>query len=330
MLRLVAVLVVAALLWMCWWIIGHSAYQRTLAAWMEQRRNDGWVADFSDISTRGFPNRFDTTMSDLTLADPGTGVAWSVPFVQFLSLAYRPHEVIAVLPDKHVISTRLEALQVTHDSARASIYLRPSTDLALKRARLVLKDPRIHSSRGWTVSSTELRFAVEAMPVRENTYRVGMELLELSFPDTLRRALNSSQTFPVKIGVVRADGEFGLDAPLDRRFLEGANLGIRRLNLTDLTVRWGEFSFSATGNLTVSEDGVPDGEIMLRAAGWRTPLDLAETTGLIEPALRNALETAFELMSRHEDVLELPLVFSRGQVSLGLVPLGRAPRLQAW
>ena len=330
MLRLVAVLVVAALLWMCWWIIGHSAYQRTLASWMEQRRSDGWVADFSDITTRGFPNRFDTTMSDLTLADPGTGVAWSVPFVQFLSLAYRPHEVIAVLPDKHVISTPQETLQVTHDSARASIYFRPSTGLALKSARLVLKDPRIHSSRGWTVSSTELRFAIETMPVRENTYRVGMELLELSLPDVLRRALSSSQTLPAKVDVVRADAEFELDAPIDRRFLEGAHLGIKRLNLTDLSVRWGEFSFSATGNLTVSADGVPDGEIMLRAAKWRAILDLAETMGLIEPAFRDALETALELMSGNEDVLELPLVFSRGQVSLGLVPLGMAPRLQAW
>ena len=330
MLRLVGVLVVAALLWMCWWVIGHSAYQRSLASWMEQRRSDGWVAEFSDIATRGFPNRFDTTMSDLTLADPSSGVAWSVPFVQFLSLAYRPQEVIAVLPDNHVISTPLEALQVNHGSARASIHFRPSTGLALERARLVVNDPRIHSSRGWTVSSAEWRFAIESMPVREDTYRVGMELLELSLPDMLRRALSSSQTLPDQIGVVRADAEFGLDAPIDRRFLEGAHLGIKRLNLADLSVRWGEFSFSAKGSLTVSEDGVPDGEIMLRAAKWRAILDLAETTGLLEPAFRDALETALELMSGHEDVLELPLVFSRGQVSLGVLPLGRVPRFQAW
>ena len=297
---------------------------------MEQRRSDGWVAEFSDITTRGFPNRFDTTMSDLTLADPGTGIAWSAPFVQFLSLAYRPHEVIAVLPDEHVISTPLEALQVNHDSARASIYFRPSTDLALERARLVLKDPRIHSSRGWTVSSTELRFAIETMPVRENTYRVGMELLELSLPEVLRRTLNSSRTFADQIGVVRADAEFGLDAPIDQRFLDGAHLGINRLDLDDLSVRWGEFSFSASGSLTVSEDGVPDGEIMLRVVEWRAILDLAETTGLLEPTHHVALETALELMSGHEDALELPLMFSGGLVSLGVVPLGKAPRLQAW
>ena len=330
MLRLVGVLVVAALLWMCWWVIGHSAYQKSLASWMEQRRNDGWVAEFSDISTRGFPNRFDTTMSDLTLADPGTGVAWSAPFVQFLSLAYRPHEVIAVLPDSHVISTPQEALQVSHDSARASVYFRPSTDLALERARLVLIAPRIHSSRGWTVSSTEWRFAIETLAARENTYRVGMELLGLSLPDMPRRSLNSSLTLPDQIDVVRADAVLGMDAPINHSLLEGAYLGITRLELADLSVRWGEFSFSASGNLTVSQDGVPDGEIMLRAAKWRAILDLAETTGSLEPAFRGALESALKLMSGHEDVLELPLVFTGGQVSLGLVPLGRAPRFQAW
>ena len=330
MLRLVAVLVVAALLWMCWWVIGHSAYQRSLASWMEQRRSDGWVAEFSDITTRGFPNRFDTTISDLRLADPDTGVAWSAPFVQLLSLAYKPHEVIAVLPNEHVISTPLETLRVSHDDARASIYFRPSTDLAPERARLVLRDPRIHSSRGWTVSATEWRFAIETMPVRENTYRVGFELLDLSLPDMLRRALDSSQAWPDHIGVVRADAEFGLDAPVDRRFLEGTHLGINRLDLADLSVRWGDISFSASGNLTVSGDGVPDGEIMLRVVEWRAILDLAETAGFLEPAFRDALETALELMSGHDVVLELPLVFSGGQLSLGIVPLGRVPRLQAW
>ena len=330
MLRLAAVLVIAALLWMCWWVIGHSAYQRNLASWMEQRRSDGWAADFSDISTRGFPNRFDSTISDLRLTEPDTGITWSAPFVQFLSLAYRPHQVIAVLPDEHVISTPLEALQLNHESARASIFLRPSTSLALESARLVLKDPRIHSSRGWTVSSTEWRFAIEAVPVRESTYRVGVELLELSLSDLLRRIPNSSKMFPDQIGVVRADAEIGLDAPMDKRFFEGAHLGINRLDLTDLSVHWGEFSFSATGDLTVSEDGVPDGEITLRAAKWRTVLDLAEAAGLFEPAFRDVLETTLELMHGHEDVLELPLVFSGGQVSLGVVPLGKAPRLQAW
>ncbi len=330
MLRLVGVLVVAALLWMCWWVVGHSAYQKSISSWMEQRRTDGWVADFSDITTRGFPNRFDTTMSGLTLADPGTGVAWSAPFVQFLSLAYRPYEVIAVLPDNHVISTPLETLQVSHESARASVYFKPSTDLALERARLVLNGPRIHSSRGWTVSSTEWRFAIETLPVRESTYRVGIELLELFVPDLRRRALNSSQALPDQIDVVRADAVLGIDAPIDQRHLEGTYLGINRLELAELSVRWGEFSFRASGDLTVSEDGVPHGEIMLRVAQWRTILDLAEKTGLMEPAFRKALETALDLMSGHEGVLELPLVFAGGQVSLGPVPLGRAPRFQTW
>ena len=330
MLRLAAVLVIAALLWMCWWVIGHSAYQRNLASWMEQRRSAGWVAEFSDISTRGFPNRFDSTISDLRLTEPDTGITWSAPFVQFLSLAYRPHQVIAVLPDDHVISTPLETLQVNHDSARASIFFRPSTSLALESARLVLKGPRIRSSRGWTVSSTEWRIAIEAVPVRESTYRVGMELLELSLSDLLRRIPSSSKMFPDQIGVVRADAELGLDAPMGRRFFEGTRLGINRLNLADLSVRWGDFTFSAKGDLTVSEDGVPDGEITLRAAKWRTVLDLAEAAALFEPAFRDVLETTLELMHGHEDVLELPLVFSGGQVSLGVVPLGKAPRLQAW
>jgi len=297
---------------------------------MEQRRNDGWVAEFSDIATRGFPSRFDTTIHDPRLASPRTGIAWSAPFVQFLSLAYRPHQVIAALPDEHVVSTPHQAFRMSHDSARASLFLKPLKDLALERARLVVQNPRVRSSRGWDLSSREWRFAIEAMPVRENTYRAGVELLEISLPDILQRALDPARTLPDHVSVIRADVALGLDAPMDRRSLEGRRLGITRLEVSDLSVRWGDLSLSASGDLDVADDGVPYGEIMLRAAEWRSVLDVAEQAGRFRPELRDMLESALALMSGPADVLELPLAFSGGQVRLGVIPLGKAPPLPAW
>ena len=105
MIRLIVILLIGALAWMTWWGFGQVAYEEGLGSWIEQRRTEGWAADVGDMKTAGFPNRFDTLMTDLRLADPDTGVAWTAPQVQLLSLAYKPHQVIAVLPEAHRFST---------------------------------------------------------------------------------------------------------------------------------------------------------------------------------------------------------------------------------
>ncbi|MEO1048886.1 MAG: DUF2125 domain-containing protein, partial [Pseudomonadota bacterium] len=82
MIRLIVILLVGALAWMIWWVAGHTAYERGLSAWIDQRRGEGWAADVGSLTTAGFPNRFDTTLTDLRLADPETGIAWRAPQVQ--------------------------------------------------------------------------------------------------------------------------------------------------------------------------------------------------------------------------------------------------------
>ena len=129
MTRLIVVVLVGAIAWMSWWAFGKSAYEQGLKAWIDQRRDAGWAADVGNLETNGFPNRFDTTITDLRLADPRTGVAWSSPLVQLLSLAYKPHQVIAVVADEHRFSTPLETFDITHEDARASLFLKPETAL---------------------------------------------------------------------------------------------------------------------------------------------------------------------------------------------------------
>ena len=100
-----------ALAWSGYWIVGAISLERTLIDWLEQRRLDGWVAEASSVNTRGFPNRFDSTFSDLELADPSTGMAWTAPFFQIFSLSYRPNHIIAVLPERHQFRTPEQTIE---------------------------------------------------------------------------------------------------------------------------------------------------------------------------------------------------------------------------
>ncbi len=327
MLRLVVIILVGALVWMCWWAFGQIAYERALTAWVDDRRGEGWAADIGELETKGFPNRFDTTVTDISLADPETGIAWSAPFVQFLSLAYKPHQVIAVLPGEHRFSTPLQTMTIGHEDARASLFLRPNTQLALDRAVLVISGAAIRSSAGWQTTLAEGRFAADSAPAAEDTYRLGIEVLGLVPTDEARELLDPGGILPREVESLRADAEIDFTAPWDRRAIEVARPQITAIDIRDLSARWGEITFRAAGEVTVDGAGMPEGRITVRAVEWRRLLDMAEAVGWLPGSLRGSLEAALSLLSGEGDVLDAPLEFSGGRVSLGLIPLGDAPRI---
>lgn len=327
MLRLVVVCLIAALIWMCWWAFGQGAYQAGLETWVDDRRGEGWAADYSDLSTKGFPNRFDTTVTDVALADPETGIAWSAPFVQFLSLAYKPHQVIAVFPGEHRFSTPFQTLDIKHEDARASLFLQASTQLGLDRARLVTTGLQATSSQGDRLTLEEGRLAAEAVPDQDNTYRIGAEILGLVPTETARRSLDPARVLPERIDNLRTDAVLSFTAPWDRSAIETARPQLTALKLSNLSARWGDVTFRAAGDITVDATGIPEGQITIRAEDWRRILDMAETLGVVPSALRGTLETGLGLLAGGGDVLDAPLEFSRGQIWLGIIPLGDAPRL---
>ncbi|MEO1024716.1 MAG: DUF2125 domain-containing protein [Pseudomonadota bacterium] len=327
MIRLIVVVLVASLAWMAWWGFGQVAYEKGLSAWVEDRQRDGWVAEYSELNTVGFPNRFDTTLTDLNLADPETGVAWSAPMVQILSLAYKPHQVIAVLPPGHVFSTPLEKLTFAHEDARASLFLRPTPSLALDRARFVAEELEIASDVGWTVALSEGRFAFEAVPAAENTYRLGAELVDLQPAEAARRLLDPGGLLPESVETMRVDADLRFDRPWDRHAVEDLRPQFTEIDLKDLSARWGRVTFRAAGEVTVNPQGVPDGQVTLRAVEWRKLLAMAHSAGLLPTNLVGPVENALELMSGRTDTLDATLTFRGGTTWLGLVPLGPAPNL---
>lgn len=314
-------------IWMVWWAVGQFGYQKGVQAWIDERRSEGWVADVAALETRGFPSRFDTTLSEVQFADPATGIAWNAPFVQFLSLAYKPHQVIAVLPKEHRFSTPLQTMTIAHSQAKASLFLKPSTSLGLDRARLVVDALEIGSNLGWDVTLREGRFAAEDIGL-ENTYRLGAEALELRPSQEMRDLLDPAGILPDAVEALRLDATLGFDSPWDRYALEDARPQVRTLDLSNLSARWGDITFRAAGALNVDPSGVPDGRITIKAVEWRQMLQMAVNAGVLPETLLTSAENGLGLLaalSGDPDTLDVPLGFANGRVSLGPIPLGPAP-----
>jgi hypothetical protein len=326
MLRIVVIFLVASLGWMVWWAFGQGAYEKGLATWVEARRAEGWAADYATLETRGFPNRFDTRITDVAFADPATGVAWAAPFIELLSLSYKPHQVIAVLPETHKFSTPFQTVEIGHTDARASLFLEPSTRLGLDRAVFVVSDLRARSSLGAQVALAQGRVAAEAVE-GENRYRAGAEFTGLKPSAAARRALDPAGILPERVTSLRLDAMLDFTAPWDRLALEDARPQITRIKLNDLSARWGSVNFRAAGEVSVDAQGIPEGRITLRAEDWRRMLQMAEGMGWLPLGMRNTLESALGLLSGPGDVIDTPITFSGGAMRLGLIPLGPAPRL---
>lgn len=330
MVRLIVVILVAALGWMTWWAFGSSALDRTLTDWVDQRRSEGWAADVADIDVAGFPNRFDTTLTDVHFADPQTGVAWSAPFLQFLSLAYKPHQVIAVLPNEHRLSTPLQTLDFTHDRARGSIFMEPAPSLPLERAVIVVDALNVSTNLGWIARLDQGRFASEQIPARQNAHRIGAELIGFYPPDQMISLIDPAGLLPASVERLRFDADIGFTAPWDRSAIEVARPQITSIDLADLSAEWGSITFRAAGALTVDARGTPTGEISIKAVDWRRLLQMSVASGLISENLAPSIENALELIAALKgpsDTIDADLTLRSGSVFLGPIPLGDAPKI---
>ena len=87
---------------------------------------------------------------------------------------------------------------------------------------------------------------------------------------------------------------------------------------------------NGAGGVEIDERGYPDGKIRLTAKHWREIIALARRSGAIGADLAEALTVALgliALLGGDRDKLDVSLKFRRGEVWIGPLSIGRAPRL---
>lgn len=327
---LIAILVVA-FAWSAYWGIGWIGVKSGFATWFEDRRSEGWLAEYSTLKVRGFPNRFDTTIEDLSLADPDTGLAWDMPFFQVFALSYQPNHVIAVWPHRQSIATPSQKIAVNTGDMRASLVVQPKTDLALDRANLVVNALSLTSSNGWQSTADVVQLAAHLLPESDATYRLAIETRAFSPPSLLRLRLDPDNHLPDTLKTLEIDMTVGFDRAWDRFAIETARPQPIEIDLTRAQATWGELELMATGKMILSDTGIPSGNITIRAKNWRDIVKLARASGEFHKVVIDTVEGALEILSGlsgNPKTLDIPLTLKGGAVRLGPVPLAKAPRLR--
>ena len=325
--------VLAAIGWGLFWLAGATATEKALARWFDDRRAEGWVAETAALNTRGFPSRFDTTFEGLELSDPDTGVAWSAPLFQLLSLSYKPTHVIAVWPGTQQFTTPDAAYGIEAERMRGSIILAPNLSLETLSSTIETGPARLASSNGWTATLERGQLSMRQAPGEGDpgVNDLFVTAVGVDPGSALLARLDGVAGLGAAIDEVTISARVRFDRPWDRRAIEIARPQPREVMLEALTAHWGELRLTGSGALEIDAVGKPEGEIALEATNWRQMLEIAQATGaLSEAEARRYLQglTLIAALSGNSDTLAVNLRFERGLAFLGPIPVGPAPEMQ--
>mgnify|MGYP006276852027 CR=1 FL=1 len=341
-----------AAIWLAWWPL--AAWQRAAATedWLEARRAEGWQAEWAAIDVAGFPLAYSRRIEAPALADPATGWAWQAPWLTLraprhaaLSPAEAPAAALSPLPwgsglkrgpltvgfpPEQSLSRPGERLTLTAGALSARLDLRGARD-SLRIATFDAEALGLLSEEGWRAGLGAARLTAVADPADPATLAVTLRAVDLTLPAAMAEAVRRTGGTPGQISRLAAEARIGFDRPWDQAALDIARPQPRRIDLRDAGLTWGALELRLAGDLTIAEDGTPEGRLLVKATNWRELLAAAEATGALPDALARTAEAALGLASRlagSPDTLDVPLTFEGGRTRLGPLPLGPAPVLR--
>lgn len=327
---LLVIVLVAAGLWGGYWFVGSRALDQAVEGWFAAQTGDPLLAEQSGVDVQGFPNRFDLSVIEPRLYDEEAGLGWSAPFLQVFSMTWKPWHIIASFPQEQVITVGGQDVVVTSTQIQASVVMVPGTDLALDRSTLVADGLAFSAAGSWEVSATSARLATRRAPDNATAQEIGAEVTTLTPPSAFRMALQGTSDLPEQIDRIHLDARAELSAPIDRHAGQ-TRPEVEALVIKEISLTWGDLLVSGKGEILPSPDGVADGRIDIRIDNWRKLVPVLVAGGIITPQVTETVTRAMELLAQQDgspEVLDVPLVFANGRMSLGPIPLGPAPMLR--
>lgn len=327
--KLTWLLITLALIWFGYWLAGSILIRQGAERWFAAQSARGITAEKAGLSVLGFPNRFDLTLDSPKFADPRTGFGWEAPFVQIFTMTWKPWHLIAALPPTQTLRLPDQDIGLTSEGLRASARARPELSLPLDEAVLEGSALQATSTQGWTLALGTMVLAIRADPDRAAAYDIGLTATGLEPDRAFLAALPADSTLRPEIEAVRADLNARLSAPLDRQSGQ-TRPRLTGLEVKEVLVTWGTLAISAKGLIEPDAEGFAAGRVAIEVTHWQHLIPLLVAAGAVKPEVAPTVRNMLAALAQEggsPDILNLPLTFAFGRMSLGPLPLGPAPML---
>ncbi|MEP5761687.1 MAG: DUF2125 domain-containing protein [Litoreibacter sp.] len=308
-----------ALLWGGYWFVGASQLEKALVANLDDKSHGSVSTSYSDIAVRGFPNRFDTTLTDLEIESHDEPVTWSIPFLQILALSYNPGHLIAVWSQDQSVTLPDQVIDLNVESLQASAVFENITRINLARATLVGGAMKFRSSADWGIDVASLSTSLRQKNIPE-TYDLALDTTGISVPDlglSANEALNADARITVELA-----------RPLDRDL--DSQQAVKSISVSRVQITQGDSTINVTGELPVDDFGVMDGELTVQVSNWQKILMRLTSAEVLPTDVADNLTTLINLFAldpNDPDNLNLVISIKQGNAFFGPIPLGTVPKL---
>ncbi len=324
--RLFVTLIALTLIWCGYWIAGAFAMERGLAAWLEARRAEGWRADVAETSVNGFPFAFTGQIMKVGIADPIGTVGLQADTLEARIPSYWPLSTRISFPETPMtLDTPQGPYFLKLLEGMAEVAVAPSIPPRLSSAFLQSADWQLNAPGGNILSALDQHTTVTQDVGITDRYHITSDVTALAPGDVLRQAIGLPSDWPRVLSEFSID--FSLQLATDQNDESQARL--RDLEIRRIDFVWASLSFSATGRINIDATGMPDGNLNLNIKGWREAYEIAKEAGIIraENHLRYDLVlNGLSNLGGDPNTLDFPVSFRGGQVYLGPIQLGPAPR----
>jgi hypothetical protein len=324
------IVVLGAVLWSGYWAIAAYGIRSGLAAWFETQRSDAWQADYANITTTGYPLKVTTTLDQPALADPGTGVAWQADNLTLTAPAWWPGHVTVAFPQTaQRLSYLDQSLNLTTTDTTAAMRLKPGSQLEVQDLSLLAGEWGLVQGDGTLFGASDLIVSAQQTE-RPEEYRMNVSATGFQPGSIPRATMRLPDSWPLVFDTLALDMTVAFDRVWDRTALEQSRPQPRAITLKLLEANWGELRLLATGDVTVDDNGVPTGQVAIKASNWRDMLALAKESGSVSPDIIDATESVVGMLAQlsgNGETLDVKVGLRDGYMLLGPVPIGPAPRL---
>ncbi|NVO54347.1 DUF2125 domain-containing protein [Rhodobacteraceae bacterium B1Z28] len=328
--RLIRVLIFVVVAWSAYWFIAGYGLRNAITAWFDQQQELGWQADFSGVATAGYPTHHMTRLNNPALADPVNGTAWSADWIEFQSPAIWPgRQVLRFADTAQRLSYFDQTATIQANDLKAELQLQPGVALVLEKMALTAGPWSVTDNTEALAAGDTFGLVMEQTTIPE-AYAITAHLDGFTPGEDLRDLMRSATSLPQAFETLELNMTATFNKPWDRSALEESRPQPVAVDLNLAEIKWGELRLFATGELDVDEQGIPTGEIAVKAENWRDMIAMANAAGALPDQAVDPVTTALNFLAGlggNPNALDLLLNFRDGFVALGPIPLGPAPRL---
>jgi hypothetical protein len=330
---LLGLVLIACVGWSFWWYTGAQAQRASFEAWLAQQRERGWQAEAAKVRVTGFPTQFRLAASELALADPGAGWAWTAPALWTVSDAWAPTRIAVNWPPEQVLAVPGERAVIRTATMTTLLDVRPGPALELREAAGDVTGLKVDGSTGWAAAAKSAAVNIAERPEElapPNSYDVRLTATDVRLPEQLVDRIDPTGWVQPSVDAVTVIGHAALAEPIDLSTLEEGRIALSAATLREVGFEWGDMKLVVSGSFEVDEAGYPVGAIEVEAHEWREMLRLAVSSGAIDAGTADTVTTAIEFVTAltgSGETLSVPLNLSGGKLRIGPFAVADAPRL---